>query len=75
MSDRKTTDSAYISRSLDRLTTEVAGLRDDMKVLTAIVLRYEETLIRVLEQITAMVSQNARHRRSPARHLSDGDAL
>jgi hypothetical protein len=31
-----------------------------MKVLTAIVLRHEETLIRVLEQITAMAWQNAR---------------
>ena len=30
------------------------------KVLTAIVLRHEETLIRVLEQMTAMVAQNAR---------------
>jgi hypothetical protein len=35
-------------------------LRDDIKVLTAIVLRHEETLIRVLEQMTAMVAQNAR---------------
>ncbi len=31
-----------------------------MKVLTAIVLRHEETLIRVLEQISVMVAQNAR---------------
>ena len=29
-------------------------------MLTAIVLRHEETLIRVLEQITMMVVQNAR---------------
>jgi hypothetical protein len=36
-----------------------ASLRDDMKVLTAIVLRHEETLIRILEQLTAMVAQNA----------------
>lgn len=60
MSERETIDLAYIGRSLHRLTTEVASLRDDMRVLTAIVLRHEETLIRVLEQITAMVSQNAR---------------
>lgn len=53
-------DLAYIDRALRRLTTEVASLRDDMKVLTAIVLRHEETLIRVLEQITMMVAQNAR---------------
>jgi hypothetical protein len=34
--------------------------RDGINVLTAIVLRHEETLIRVLEQMTAMVAQNAR---------------
>lgn len=39
---------------------EIAFLRDDIKVLTAIVLRHEETLIRVLEQMTAMVAQNSR---------------
>ena len=56
----ETVDLAYIGRALQRLTTEVASLRDDMKLLTAIVLRHEETLIRVLEQITMMVAQNAR---------------
>jgi hypothetical protein len=30
------------------------------KVLIAIVLRHEETLIRILEQLTAVVAQNAR---------------
>jgi ABC-type transporter Mla subunit MlaD len=53
-------DLAYIGRSLQRQTSEVASLRDDVKVLTAIVLRHEETLIRILEQLTAMVAQNAR---------------
>lgn len=56
----ETVDLAYIGRALQRLTTEVASLRDDMKLLPAIVLRHEETLIRVLEQITMMVAQNAR---------------
>ncbi len=62
MSDERgeTIDLAYIGRALQRLTSEVASLRDDMRVLTAIVLRHEETLIRVLEQMTAMVAQNAR---------------
>jgi hypothetical protein len=36
-----------------------ACLRDDIKVLIAIVLRHKETLIRMLEQLTAMVAQNA----------------
>jgi hypothetical protein len=39
---------------------ELASVRDDIRVLTAIVLRHEETLIRVLEQMTSMVAQNAR---------------
>jgi hypothetical protein len=56
----ETVDMAYIGRGLQRLTTEVASLRDDLKVLTTIVLRHEETLIRMLEQITTMVAQNAR---------------
>ena len=43
-----------------RMLDEMASMRDDIRVLTAIVLRHEETLIRVLEQITAMVAQNAR---------------
>ena len=58
---------AYIGRALQRLTTEVASLRDDMQVLTAIVLRHETMLLRLdetlngmLQQITAMVAQNAR---------------
>ena len=45
---------------MQRLTTEVASLRNDLRVLTAIVLRHEETLIRMLEQMQAMVAQNAR---------------
>ena len=60
-------DLAYVGRALRRLTSEVASLRDYMKVLTAIVLRHEtmmqrldETLNGILAQITAMVAQNAR---------------
>ena len=43
-----------------RILDELALMRDDIEVLTAIVLRHEETMIRILEQITAMVGQNAR---------------
>jgi hypothetical protein len=63
----ETVNLAYVGRALQRLTTEVASLRDDMRVLTAIVLRHETTLIRldetligILEQMRAMVAQNAR---------------
>jgi hypothetical protein len=64
---REIVDLAHIGRALLRLTSEVASLRDEMKVLTAIVLRHEtmmqrldETLNGVLAQITAMVAQNSR---------------
>ena|SRR5271166_1040638 len=62
MSDERgeTIDLVYIGRALQRLKTEVASLRDEMKVLIAILLRHEETLIRGLEQMRVMVAQNAR---------------
>jgi hypothetical protein len=55
--------AAQQRRILDEMTSmraEMASFRDDLKVLTAIVLRHEETLIRILEQVTAMVAQNSR---------------
>jgi hypothetical protein len=50
----------FVAAQQRRMIDEMAAMRDDIKVLTAIVLRHEETLIRILEQITAMVAQNAR---------------
>ncbi len=55
--------AAQQRRILDEMVSmrgELGSIRDDIRVLTAIVLRHEETLIRILEQITAMVAQNAR---------------
>lgn len=50
----------FLAAQQRRMLDEMASMRDDIRVLTAIVLRHEETLIRILEQITAMVGQNAR---------------
>jgi hypothetical protein len=50
----------FLAAQPRRMLDEITSLRDDIKVSTAIVLRHEETLIRMLEQITAMVAQNAR---------------
>jgi hypothetical protein len=50
----------FLAAQQHRILDELALMRDDIKVLTAIVVRHEERLIRVLEQITAMVGQNAR---------------
>jgi hypothetical protein len=50
----------FIARQLDRLITDQAEMRDDIRVLTAIVLRHENMLKDMLEQITAMVAQHRR---------------
>jgi len=46
--------AAQQRRILDEMVSmrgEMGSIRDDIKVLTTIVLRHEETLIRILEQI------------------------
>jgi hypothetical protein len=57
----------FLGAQMERLLVEQAairedirGLREDMRVLTAIVLRHENMLKDMLEQITAMVAQHAR---------------
>jgi hypothetical protein len=50
----------FLAGQQRRILDEIASMRDDIRVLTAIVLRHEETLIRMLEQMTTMVAQNAR---------------
>jgi hypothetical protein len=39
----------FLAAQQRRILDEIASMRDDIKVLTAIVLRHKETLIRVLE--------------------------
>jgi hypothetical protein len=60
-------DLAYVGRSLQRLTGEVASLRDDMNVLTAILVRMDSamgrqdaTVAAPLTEIRAMHSQYSR---------------
>lgn len=50
----------FIARQLDRVLADHAEFRDDMRVLTAIVLRHENMLKDMLDQITAMVTQHRR---------------
>ena len=45
---------------LSAIRAEQASLREDLHVLTAIVLRHDETLTRLLEQMRAMVVQHQR---------------
>lgn len=56
----ETVTREFLAAPRRRILDELTLMRDDIKVLTAIVLRHEEMLIRVLEQITAVVGQNAR---------------
>ena len=54
MSDERSepvVDLAYVGRALQRLTAEVASLRDDMHVLTAIVQRIDNSQGRMLEDL------------------------
>jgi len=53
-------DLAYVGRALQRLTDEVASLRDDMQVLTAIVQRLDNSHSRLLAEIRATHSQVSR---------------
>ena len=59
MSDERI-DLAYVGQALQRLTDEVASLRDDMQVLTAIVQRLDNSHTRLLTEIRATHSQVSR---------------
>jgi len=50
----------YIGRALDRLTTEVTSMRDDITVLAATSVRLEGSQIALLREIRAMHSQHSR---------------
>ena len=62
-------DLAYIGRALQRLTDDVGSLRDDMNVLTAIVMRQDATLNALLNEVRAIHSQHSRLAR--VRQLED----
>ena len=59
MSDA-TPDLRFLARQSDRILTEIASLRDDMTVLTSIVMRQDGTLTNLLTEIRAMHAQHAR---------------
>lgn len=50
-------DLNFLARQLQRLTTDVASLRDDMQVLTSIVLRQDGTLTALLQETRATHTQ------------------
>jgi hypothetical protein len=53
-------DLGFIGQALQRLTTEVASLRDDMHVLTASVMRLDNSQGRMLDELRGMHRQFSR---------------
>jgi hypothetical protein len=53
-------DLAYMGQALQRLIGEVAGLRDDMRVMSAIVQSLDDSQARMLEEMRAMHRQRSR---------------
>ena len=67
-------DLAYIGRAVQRLTTDLAAFRDEMRVQTAMIMRQDAAIVRLgaaiagqdvtlnamLEQLRAMVTQHQR---------------
>ena len=53
-------DLAFIARQLERQTTEIAALRDDIAVLTAIALRQDGSIAALLNEFRATHAQIAR---------------
>lgn len=61
MSDQeRQPDRGLITRQLRQLLTDVGSLREDVNVLTSIVLRQDSTLTALLSEVRAMHSQHAR---------------
>ena len=50
----------FLGAQMERMLARQDQLHEDMRVPTAIVLRHENTLIDMLQQIRAMVGQHAR---------------
>jgi hypothetical protein len=53
-------DLALIARQQRQIITDLGTLREDMSVLTAIVLRQDSTLTALLTEVRAMHSQHSR---------------
>ncbi len=50
----------FLGAQMERMLARQDALQEDMRVLTAIVLRHENTLIDMLQQIRTMVAQHQR---------------
>jgi hypothetical protein len=57
MSEREPVTLEFLARQQDRMLAELASLRDDVNVLTAIIQRLDTKVIRLLAEIRATDSQ------------------
>ena len=57
MSEREPVRLEFLARQQDRMLAELASLRDDVNVLTAIIQRLDTKVIRLLAEIRATHSQ------------------
>jgi len=56
MSDEAAPDLSLLARQQRQLLSEMGGMRDDLAVLTAIVMRQDGTLAALLAEVRAMHS-------------------
>jgi hypothetical protein len=61
----------FLGRQLERVIAEQSATRDDLRVLTTIVLRLEGTVNGVLDQLHAMVAQHQRRPIAAARRRAN----
>ena len=47
----------FLARQLERVLTEQASIREDLRVLTAIVMRHDASLSAIIEQLRGMTAQ------------------
>jgi hypothetical protein len=67
-------DLNFVTRQIERLMTDVASVRDDMAVLTAIVLRLDGSMTALLQETRATHTQIARMN-DRIRRLEDSQQL
>jgi hypothetical protein len=60
MSEENSADLTLLARQQRQIITELGSVRDDLSVLTAIVLRQDATLTALLTEVRAMHSQHSR---------------
>ncbi len=64
-------DVSFLARQTERLMTDVGSLRDDMAVLTSIVLRLDSSMTALLQEMRATHAQIGRMN-DGIRKLEDG---